>query len=52
MKILRHNPLMVLDKDSLSSLQKKIFSKRVVNIKNSKLEDIFLNIEQQVKKGK
>lgn len=40
LKILRSNPLVVINKNNLSSFQKKIFSKNIINI-SCKLENIF-----------
>jgi hypothetical protein len=52
LKILRKNPLIVLDKKDLSKFQKKIFSNRILNVKNSSLDTIFSNIQKSLKKDK
>jgi len=45
-KLLRKNPLIVLEKDILSKFQKKIFFKRIININNENLNEIFFKIQK------
>jgi len=51
-RLLRKNPLIVLEKKDLSNLQRKIFLNKIINIQSLNLETIFFNIQNTIKKDK